>query len=60
MPWLGLLIGLLIGLLAFAAGWVACMAVDAWADDHRRGYLDFTAVADRVDWDFPPAPGGDR
>lgn len=36
---------LLIGLLAFAAGWVACAVFGIWADDHRRGQLDLTAAA---------------
>ena len=40
---------LLIGLLAFAAGWVACAVFGVIADDHGRGQVDFTAAAARGD-----------
>lgn len=49
---------LLIGLLAFAAGWVACAIFGLFADDHRRGTIDLTAAAARgellhLDWSDP-------
>lgn len=50
---------LLIALLAFAAGWVACAVFGAFADSScRRGPVDFTAAAARgellhLDWSDP-------
>ena len=41
---------LLIGLLAFAAGWVACAVFGVMTESGcRRGQVDFTAAAARGD-----------